>query len=325
VKEKEEKMHLPKITQDELDSFFFSTQKQREEEKLEKVQMISIEKIKNFKEHPYRIDDNQEMLDMAKTIKERGVIHPVIVRPKEDGTYEMISGHRRKRASELAELNEIPAIVRKMTDDEAIIYMVDSNKQRERVLPSEKAKAYKMRLDAMKRQGQRNDLTSVPMAQRLNGKTSRELLGEEMGESQDQIRRYIRLNELIPELLEFVDNDCLGVNPRIALRPAVEISYLKQEEQEILLDAIDTMVATPSHAQAIIMRKKSQENTLTSDDIYKIMEEEKPNQKESIKFKYENVKEYFPKGYSTEQMQNVMKKLLEEYRNRWKKKERDVR
>ena len=189
MKEKEEKMHFPKIDD------FFTTQEERDAEKLEKVEKIAVSSISNFPNHPYQVKENEEMEDFVENIKENGVIHPVIVRPKEDGTYEMISGHRRKRACELAGIKEIPAIVRDMSDEDAIIYMVDSNKQRERILPSEKAFAYKMKLEAMKRQGRRNDLsTSVPTAQKLEGKTSREILGEEMGESQDQIRRYIRLN-----------------------------------------------------------------------------------------------------------------------------------
>ena len=185
----EEKMHLPKITLDD----FLSSQEERDNAKLEKVQMIPLDKITDFPNHPYRVVEDDEMFNMAESVKKWGVIHPVIVRPKEDGTYEMISGHRRKRASEIAGRNEIKAIVREMTDEEAIITMVDSNKQREKVLPSEKAFAYKMKLEAMKRQGQRNDLTSVPTAQKYAGKTSREIIAEEAGESQDQVRRYVRL------------------------------------------------------------------------------------------------------------------------------------
>ena len=303
----EEKMHLPKITLDD----FLSSQEERDNAKLEKVQMIPLDKITDFPNHPYRVVEDDEMFNMAESVKKWGVIHPVIVRPKEDGTYEMISGHRRKRASEIAGRNEIKAIVREMTDEEAIITMVDSNKQREKVLPSEKAFAYKMKLEAMKRQGQRNDLTSVPLAQKYAGKTSREIIAEEARESQDQVRRYVRLTELIPELLNLVDEE------KIKLRPAVEISYLTRDEQVDLLDAIDCLQATPSHAQAIRMKELSQKGELTADEINNILEEEKPNQKEQIRFKYDKVKSYFPKGYSIEQMQNVIEKLLENYQKQW--------
>ena len=305
----EEKMHLPKITLDD----FLSSQEERDNAKLEKVQMIPLDKITDFPNHPYRVVEDDEMFNMAESVKKWGVIHPVIVRPKEDGTYEMISGHRRKRASEIAGRNEIKAIVREMTDEEAIITMVDSNKQREKILPSEKAFAYKMKLEAMKRQGQRNDLTSVPLAQKYAGKTSREIIAEEAGESQDQVRRYVRLTELIPELLNLVDEE------KIKLRPAVEISYLTRDEQVDLLDAIECLQATPSHAQAIRMKELSQKGELTTDEINNILEEEKPNQKEQIKFKYDKVKNYFPKGYSIEQMQNVIEKLLENYQKQWTK------
>ena len=303
----EEKMHLPKITLDD----FLSSQEERDNAKLEKVQMIPLDKITDFPNHPYRVVEDDEMFNMAESVKKWGVIHPVIVRPKEDGTYEMISGHRRKRASEIAGRNEIKAIVREMTEEEAIITMVDSNKQREKVLPSEKAFAYKMKLEAMKRQGQRNDLTSVPTAQKYAGKTSREIIAEEAGESQDQVRRYVRLTELIPELLNLVDEE------KIKLRPAVEISYLTRDEQVDLLDAIDCLQATPSHAQAIRMKELSQKGELTADEINNILEEEKPNQKEQIRFKYDKVKSYLPKGYSIEQMQNVIEKLLENYQKQW--------
>ena len=307
-------MHLPKVT---VDDFFFSTQEQREKEKLEHIQNIKIIEITDFPNHPYKVLDDDEMLEMSESIKENGVIHPVIVRAKKDGGYEMISGHRRKRATELAGIREIPAIIRQMTDDEATIYMVDSNKQRVKVLPSEKAFAYKMKLNAMKRQGKRNDLTSSPMATKLNEKGTAEIIGQEFGDGKDNVYRYIKLTELIPELLQLVDDE------KIALRPAVEISYLNQEEQETLLDAIETTVAYPSHAQAIILKKKSQDKTLTTDDIYDILDEEKPNQKEQIKFKVDNVREYFPKGYTTEQMQNTIKKLLMDYKNNWLRRQRD--
>ena len=280
--------------------------------------MIPLDKITDFPNHPYRVVKDEEMSNMADSIVKRGLIHPVIVRPKKDGTYEMISGHRRKMASQMAGMTEIKAIVREMSDEEAIITMVDSNKQRERVLPSEKAFAYKMKSEALKRQGQRTDLTSVPLAQKLEKKTTREIIAEEAGESQDQVRRYIRLTELIPELLKLVDEE------QIKLRPAVEISYMTEEEQADLLDAINCLQATPSHAQAIRMKELSQKGELTSDIINEILEEEKPNQKEQIKFKYDKVKSYFPKGYTVQQMQSVIENLLQKYQLQWKNKQKQL-
>lgn len=213
-----EKMHFPKVTLDN----FFTTQEERDAENLEKVQMIPVNKISNFPKHPYQVREDEEMDEFVKNIKDNGVILPVIVRPKEDGTYEMISGHRRKRACELAGITEIKAIVRDMTDEEAIIQMVDSNKQREKILPSEKAFAYKMKLEALKKQGKRNDLiTSSPVATKLNEKGTAEMIGEEFGDGKDNVYRYIRLTELIPEILKLVDEE------KMKLRPAVEISYLK--------------------------------------------------------------------------------------------------
>lgn len=286
MKEKNEGMHFPKVTPDN----YFMTQEERDAEKLEKIQIIEISKISNFPNHPYRVKDDDEMQDLSDNIKEYGLIFPLLVRPKEDGTYELISGHRRKRACELAGIRQVKAIVREMTDEEATIQMVDSNKQRERVLPSEKAFAYKMRLEAMKKQGKRNDLTSVPMAQKLEGKTSREILGEEVGESQDQIRRYIRLTELIPDILKLVDEE------QMKLRPAVEISYLKKEEQEYLLESIEYTEVFPSHPQARELKRLSQENKLTEDEIDRIMSVEKPNQKEHIKIASEDLEKYYPKN-----------------------------
>lgn len=308
MKEKEEKMHFPKIDD------FFTTQEERDEQKLEKVEKIAVSSISNFPNHPYQVKDNEEMEDFVENIKQKGVIHPVIVRPKEDGTYEMISGHRRKRACELAGIKEIPAIVRDMSDEDAIIYMVDSNKQREKILPSEKAFAYKMKLEAMKRQaGRPKKENSVPTAQNFKGKTSREILGEEMGESQDQVRRYIRLTELIPELLQLVDDE------KMKLRPAVEISYLTKSEQEYVFEAMEYNEVFPSHPQARELKKLSTEGKLTDDEIDRIMSEEKPNQKENIKFSVDKVRGYFPKEYTPTEMQNIIVKLLENYQLKWQK------
>ena len=304
MKEKEERMHFPKIDD------FFTTQEERDEQKLEKVEKIAVSSISNFPNHPYQVKENEEMEDFVENVKEKGVIHPVIVRPKKDGTYEMISGHRRKRACELAGIKEIPAIVRDMSDEDAIIYMVDSNKQREKILPSEKAFAYKMKLEAMKRQGQRNDLTSRPMVDKLK---SADIMGEEVGESGRQIRRYIRLTELIPELLQLVDDE------KMKLRPAVEISYLTKSEQEYVFEAMEYNEVFPSHPQARELKKLSAEGKLTDDEIDRIMSEEKPNQKENIKFSVDKVRGYFPKEYTPTEMQNIIVKLLENYQLKWQK------
>ncbi len=313
-KKKEERMHLPKVTIDD----FFTTQEERDKKDLEYVSMIPVKEIANFPNHPYQIREDEEMLNMAESIKKFGIIHPVIVRKKENGGYEMISGHRRKRACEIAGVKEIKAIVRKLTDDEATILMVDSNNQREKVLPSEKAFAYKMKLEAMKRQGQRNDLTSATELQKLAGKTSREIIADEIGESHEQVRRYIRLTYLVPELLKIVDEGKMG------LRIAIELSYLTEDEQKIVADNMEYLDVVPSHAQARIMRAKSEKGELTNEEIEILLEEEKPNQKEQIKFKYDKVKEYFPSGYSIEKMQEVITKLLESYQAEWKrKKQRD--
>ena len=313
-KKKEERMHLPKVTIDD----FFTTQEERDKKDLEYVSMIPVKEIANFPNHPYQVREDEEMLNMAESIKKFGIIHPVIVRKKENGGYEMISGHRRKRACEIAGVKEIKAIVRKLTDDEATILMVDSNNQREKVLPSEKAFAYKMKLEAMKRQGQRNDLTSATELQKLAGKTSREIIADEIGESHEQVRRYIRLTYLVPELLKIVDEGKMG------LRIAVELSYLTEDEQKIVADNMEYLDVVPSHAQARIMRTKSEKGELTNEEIEILLEEEKPNQKEQIKFKYDKVKDYFPSGYSIEKMQEVITKLLESYQAEWKrKKQRD--
>lgn len=245
------------------------------------------------------------------------MIYPLIVRQKDNGNYEIISGHRRKKACELAGIEEVPVIVKDLTDDEAIIYMVDSNKQREKVLPSEKAFAYKMRLDAEKRQGKRTDLTSAPVGQKLEKKTTREKIAKDMGESASNVQRYIRLTELIPELLEYVDEE------KIALRPAVEISYLKKEEQCVLLNTIKGFDCTPSLAQAIDMRKRSQENSLKAEDIDKIMEQQKANQIEKIKLNSERITKVLPKNITgTQNIENFIIKCIEEHNQREKNKSR---
>ena len=288
---KEEKMKLPKITLDDM----FLSQEERDNKNREYVKVIPINEITSFPNHPYKVREDDELLSMVRTIKEFGVIHPVLVRPKKDGGYEMISGHRRKRACQIAGITEIKAIVREMTDEEATIAMVDSNNQREQILPSEKAFAFKMKLEAMKKQGQRNDLTSAPTEQKLQGKTTRELIAEEMGESSSNIQRFVRLTELIPELLKIVDEG------KMKLRPAVELSYLKEEEQQEVFDAIEYTDAFPSHPQAIKMRKLSESGKLTMEEIDNILDEEKPNQIPKFKIPEDKVDKYIPDEYKSQE------------------------
>ena len=290
----------------------FSTEESRAEAEREHVQEIPITEIDGFPEHPFHVDMDDAMREMVESIKRFGVLSPAVARQKEDGRYELISGHRRKKACELAGMECMPVIIRNMDRDEAIIFMVDSNLQRERLLPSEKAFSYKMKLDAMKRQGARTDLTSVPMAQKL---TSRELLAEKSGESQDQVRRYIRLTELTPDLLKMVDEG------KIAFRPAVELSYLSKEEQASLLMTMESEVCTPSLAQAIKIKKFSQEGRLNDDVILSILSEEKPNQKEVYKLPKERLDKYFPKGTPPEKIEEIIFKALELYRKRERSRE----
>ena len=282
----------------------------------EKVQVVPLDQIDDFPDHPFLVKDDDSMDQLVHSIEMNGVLNPVIVRQKEDGRFELISGHRRKHACEKLGVEQIPVIVRDLSRDEAVIEMVDSNLQREHILPSEKAKAYKMKMDAMKRQGKRTDLTSVPVAQKL--KTTREIVAEESGESPDQVRRYVRLNELTPELLEFVDEGKIG------MRPAVELSYLQEEEMRDLVDYIDTEGTFPSHAQTIRMRELSREGRLDTDTINEIMGEEKGNQKTRIKIPLERVQKYFPEGLSERQMEDIIVKALAMYRQR-QKEDRDAR
>lgn len=283
MKEQEQKMKLPKL--DDL----FTIQEQRDYEKAEKVEEINISSIKDFPNHPFKVINDEKMQEMVKSVKEYGVILPVIVRPKEDGTYEMISGHRRKRACELAGIKQIRCIVKDLTDDEATILMVDSNIQREEILPSEKAFAYKLKLEAMKHQGKRIDLeeneTSTPVVSKLR---TDEILGEEVGESRENIRRYIRLTYLIPELLEEVDNK------RIAFRPAVELSYLEEDYQYVVLNKLQYDEVSPSLSQAITLKKMQQEGTISEEKIENLLDKEKPNQKEFIKIHNDRIEKYIP-------------------------------
>ena len=288
--DKDKRMELPKISLDDL----FTTQTERDAE--EYVIPIPLSEIDDFPNHPYKVVDNEKMQELSESIKEYGVSQPVIVRKKENGRYEMISGHRRKRASELAGKEDILAIIKDLTDEEATILMVDSNEnQREEVLPSEKAFAYKMKLEAIKRQGERKDLTSAPVVQKSDNMTSRERIAEESGESREQIRRYIRLTELIPEILDMVDEK------KIAFRPAVEISYLSEDNQYVLLDVMQFSDITPSLAQAIHMKKLEQEGKLNADKIEELMSQEKPNQIEKLKFNADRFEAEFPKNIKTNQ------------------------
>lgn len=291
----------------------FTTEQEREEAKRETVIDIPLTEIDDFPHHPFKVRVDENMLEMMDSVREHGVLIPVVVRPKADGKYEMVSGHRRKRASEMVGKEKISCIVRDLTDDEAIIIMVDSNLQREKILPSEKAFAYKMKLDAMKRQGKRTDLTSVPVAQKL---TSRAKIGEATGESQDQVRRYIRLTNLVPTILDMVDEG------KIAMRPAVEISYLTEDQQYSLCDTMELEDCTPSHAQTIKMRKFAEEGKLTGEVIQSILQEEKSNQKEQFRIPQERISKYFPPGTSKEKMQDIIVQALEYYRKRQRSMER---
>jgi len=294
----------------------FSTQEERDNASRESVRDIPLEEISDFPNHPFKVKMDESMADMAESVKQYGVLVPALVREKPEGGYEMVAGHRRKMASELAEKKEMPCIVRNLTDDEAVLIMVDSNLQREQILPSEKAFAYKMKLSAMNRQGQRTDLTSVPLGQKL-GKTSRELLAEKSPDSNTQIQRYIRLTELITPILDMVDSG------KIAMRPAVELSYLPKEQQTALLDTMQLEDCTPSHAQAIKMRKFSEEGRLNEDVILSILSEEKGNQKEQFRMPKERISKYFSPGTPAKQMEDTIVKALELYRKRERSKDRE--
>lgn len=293
----------------------FSTDESRAESQLEKVVTLNPAEISDFPNHPFKVKQDEAMTEMVDSVQKYGVLVPALVRPKEDGGYEMVAGHRRKFAAALAELTEIPCIVRNLTDDEATIIMVDSNLQRETILPSEKAFAYKMKLDAMKRQGQRSDLTSATKLQKSAGKTSREILAEQAGESHEQIRKYIRLTLLIPELLQMVDDG------KIAFSPAVEFSYLKEQEQRSLLDTMELEDCTPSVAQAKKLKQFSQDGKLTDEVILSIMQEEKPNQKEQFKMPKERISKYFAPGTPAQKIEDTIVKALELYRKRQRDRE----
>ena len=301
-------------TLDEL----FTTQELRDDAKLSKIRDIPLELIDDFPDHPFKVRDDEDMIQLVESVKERGVITPATVRPKENGRYELVSGHRRKWACEFAGFDTLRCEVIDLDRDAATILMVESNFQRSQILPSEKAFAYKMRLEAMKRQGQRTDLTSVPVAQK--SKTAREELGEQVGESQDQIRRYIRLTYLVPELRDYVDEG------QIKMRPAVELSYLDEDCQRAVVDEIDLNQATPSHAQTIRMRQFFTDGKLTPEVISAIMSEEKPNQREKIVLRGDKVRSLIPKNIPLAQTEDYVVKALEHY-NRFlrQRAERDSR
>ena len=287
--------------------YLFSTDESRAEAQLEKVVTLNPADVSDFPNHPFKVKQDEAMAEMVDSVKQYGVLVPALVRPKADGGYEMVAGHRRKCAATLASITEMPCIVRNLTDDEATIIMVDSNLQRETILPSEKAFAYKMKLEAMKRQGQRSDLTSTPLVSKSR---SNEELGQKNGDSREQVRRFIRLTELIPSVLDMVDSG------KIAFRPAVELSYLSKEQQQSLYDTMECEDCTPSLAQAIKMKEFSRDGKLSAEVILSIMQEEKPNQREQFKMPKERISKYFAPGTPAQKIEDTIIKALELYRRR---------
>lgn len=281
----------------------FTTQQERDEANLKKIYDIPLSEIDDFPEHPYQVNDDEDMDRLVESIKERGIITPATVRKKDDGRYELISGHRRKRACEIAGIESLRCDVVDLTRDEAIVLMVESNYQRSNILPSEKAFAYKMRIEAMSRQGKRTDLTSRPLGEKL----SVEEISDDSGDSARQIHRYIRLTNLVPELLEYVDNG------QMKMRPAVELSYLDEESQRDIVDRIEETEVFPSHAQTIRMRKLFEKGELNYDKVTEIMEEAKPNQVSKRKFSYENLRQYIPDSYTDTKAEELVIKALDHY------------
>lgn len=304
----------------------FTSQAERDEAKLPRIRNIAIALIDPFPNHPYKVKDDESMEQLVESIEKRGVITPAVVRLKEDGRFELVSGHRRKRACEILGLTEIRCEVKELTIEEATIMMVESNLQRPHILPSELAFAYKMRLDAMKKQGQRRDLTSDPVGQKLKGKYSVEIMAENSVDSKTQIQRYIRLTNLIPELLDMVDNSVLKEKGKLqmALRPAVEISYLDENAQKQLADQIEYNVCTPTHAQAIQLRKLFEEGELTEEMMDEIISEEKPNQKERIVLRGERIRNLIPKEVPLSKTEDYIARALEFY-SRYRMKNREER
>ena len=310
----EKKIDLGLTALDEL----FSTEEQRQENKLPRIQDIPLDQIDDMPNHPYKVRMDEDMDILVESVKSYGIITPVILRKKEDGRFECAAGHRRRRAAEITGFTTIRAEVRDMSRDDAIIVMAHSNRQRSRILPSEKAFSYKMELEALKRQGKRTDLTSSPMGMKLEGRQTLDLIGQESGDGRNQVHRYIRLTNLIPELLDMVDEG------RIAFRPAVELSYLKESEQRDLLETISYEEATPSLSQAIKMKEFSKAGRLNADVILSIMCERKPNQVEKIVFRSDRLKPYLPKNITPKETEDYVLKALEHYhRYQVRMKERD--
>lgn len=293
----------------------FSTEESRADDQRERVQEIPLSELHPFKNHPFKVKDDEAMMETADSIKQYGVLVPAIARPDPEGGYELVAGHRRHRASELADMETMPVIVRDLDDDAATIIMVDSNLQRESLLPSERAFAYKMKLDAMKHQGERMDLTCAQVGHKPDGKKSRDILAEQVGQSKNQIQRFIRLTELIPELLDMVDER------KIAFNPAYELSFLKPTEQEMLIEAMDYAQATPSLSQAQRMKKFSQDGKLSQDVMEAIMSEEKKSELDKVTLSSDTLRKYFPKSYTPQRMQETIIKLLEQWQ---KKRQRDM-
>ena len=292
----------------------FSTQEQRDDDKREKIHEIALNELHPFKDHPFHVVQDDELRELARSIDDHGVVTPGIVRSRPEGGYELISGHRRKAASELAGMSTMPVVIRELDDDAATIIMVDSNQQRENLLPSEKAFSYKMKLEAMNRQGQRTDLSSTQV---MSKSRTNEIIGDANGESRETVRRFIRLTFLIPELLKMVDEK------RIAMSPAVELSYLPKKQQELLLDFCRMQQCTPSLSQAVKLKALQQDDTLTEPQLIKIMSEQKANQKDKLTFRADKFAAYFPKGYTAEQMEESILKMLAE-RQRKMQKDRDI-
>jgi ParB family chromosome partitioning protein len=309
---KDSKVNLTSL--DEL----FTTEEERQDNKLERVKEIAINEFQPFKNHPFQVKNDEEMKRLCVSISEYGILTPLMARPKEGGGYEIVSGHRRKAAAEILGLTKLPVLVRDMTDDEAVILMIDSNIQRENLLPSEKAYAYKMKLEAMKHQGKKADDALSQVATKFGKNDSASLIGNQSGESRDQVFRYIRLTELVKPILDLVDSR------RIAFSPAVELSFLTKDEQAELWDIIQQDDCTPSLSQAVRIKKLSQEVKLTPETIYAVMSEEKANQKPQIRIHTERLEKYFPKGYSAQQMEDTIIKLLEERQHK-KQSDRDSR
>ena len=311
-KDQDREIRLPSL--DEL----FSSQKERDEADLKKIYEIPLDEIDPFPDHPFKVRDDEDMMNLVESVRTKGVLTPCTVRKKEDGRYELISGHRRMRACELAGIDKLRCDIVDMGRDEATVFMVESNFQRTTILPSEKAFAYKMRLEAMNRQGKRTDLTSNPVGGKLAGRESAGIIGEQSGDSQTQVRRYIRLTELIPEILELVDEGKIG------LRPAVELSYIPKDIQEYIYDTMDMEQCTPTHAQARRMRALSEENKLTDEVIEVIMTEEKPNQKEKIVLRGERFRDLFPKNLPLSKREDYVAAAMEHYGRYLARRERDI-